>query len=52
MSPQKLDFFNGSRKKTVWYRDLKIWDSSIYPSTKKSEGVIYHPPIQICLILK
>ena len=43
MSPQTLDFVNGSRKKNVWSRDLKIWDSSIYPSTKKSEGVNISP---------
>ena len=45
MALEKKPFGLGSR-------DLKIWDSSIYPSTKKSEGVINHPPIQICLILK
>ena len=38
MSPQKFDFFNGSRKKPVWSRDLNIWDSSIYPSTKNPRG--------------
>ena len=30
ISPQKFDFCKGPRKKPVWSRDLKIWDSSIY----------------------